>query len=56
MVAVPDKKPGLRRKGFGLVYWTNQIEFPTVHEQKTQSSIPIEVNMDVTLVGDQCGY
>jgi hypothetical protein len=51
VVAVPDKKPGLKRKGFGLVYWTNQIEFPTVHEQKIQSSIPPPVEMDVTLVG-----
>lgn len=54
VVAVPRKevkKGEFRRTGFGLVYWTKKIEFPTVHEQLTKTSTPIQVEMDVTLVG-----
>ena len=52
VVAVPRVDAGsIKRGGFSLVYWTPRIEFPTVHEQTTETKTPIQVDMDATLVG-----
>jgi len=56
VVAVPRPGVGtINRSGFSLVYWTKNIEFPTVHEQSTKSAAPITVDMDATLIGLNIG-